>query len=195
MPPWTALLLRGTTKAGSSSSSSAYSPLPASPSPSSTLPLPGGTSTSRAGHSLRHPRRLVLVAVAACTLALVASLAAVLPDEHLPTALSTAKQGVVDAAAATWRWDAASTADEAQELADELAGQDDLADLELPVDDFRDAESSGEAQDVVDPDWREPSSSSEQDDVECPASARARVGESSFWIVTGASHVSLSSSQ
>ncbi|GAA5920166.1 hypothetical protein JCM8208_004639, partial [Rhodotorula glutinis] len=114
MPPWTALL-RGATKAASSSSSAAdYCPLPASPSPSSTLPLPGGASaTTRAGHSLRHPRRLVLVATAACTLVLFASLAAVVPDKHLPSALSTAKQGVVEAAAATWRWDAATTANEA----------------------------------------------------------------------------------
>ncbi|GAA5839978.1 hypothetical protein JCM9279_005228 [Rhodotorula babjevae] len=180
MPPWTALLRSTAPKVASSSSSSAYSPLPASPSPSSALPLPGGATSTRAGHSLRHPRRLVLVATAACTFLLVVSLAAVVPDKHLPAALSTAKQGVVDAAAAaTWRWDAASTADEAQELADELAGQDDLPDLELPDDLLDDSR-----QDVADPDWREPSSSSEQDDAECPASAQARVGEPSFWTVS-----------
>ncbi|GAA5919498.1 hypothetical protein JCM8208_003388, partial [Rhodotorula glutinis] len=110
-----------------------------------------------------------------------ASLAAVVPDKHLPSALSTAKQGVVEAAAATWRWDAATTANEAQELADELAGQDDLPDLELPVGDFAEA-SSGAAQDGVDLDWREPSSS--EQDVECPASAQAQVGAASFWTVT-----------
>ncbi|KPV72952.1 uncharacterized protein RHOBADRAFT_55205 [Rhodotorula graminis WP1] len=182
MPPWTALVRNATTSSSSSSTAADYTPLPASPSPSSTLPLPG--AATRAGHALRTRRRLVLVATAASTLFLVASRAAIVPDKHLPSAVTTAKQGVVDAAAATWRWDAASTANEAQELADELTGEDHLADLELPVDDVVDA-PSGSAQGAVDPDWREPSS----DEVECPASAQAQVGQAGFWAVTETSRL------
>ncbi|TNY17768.1 hypothetical protein DMC30DRAFT_404996 [Rhodotorula diobovata] len=178
MRPWTAWLGGG---------SGSYSPLPASPSPSpSTVSLPGGgAGTSKAHHPSR--RLVALLVAAAASLAFLAAtaLVAVVPDSHLPSAVSQAKQGVV----ASWHWD---TASEVQELADEFG---EAEDLEPAAGSPREGEGEGREADlpVVHADGEVDAGSSGEDDLdgspamdedECPASVQEQVGQPAFWAVT-----------
>ncbi|BGP43923.1 hypothetical protein JCM10449v2_007980 [Rhodotorula kratochvilovae] len=183
MPSWTGALDKRPRNA--------YAPLPGSPSPSS-LPL-ASAGASAAGPPARISRRLALVLGGALALAVFGSLT-VVPEEHLPLAVGAAKQGVVDAAGAAWRWDAAS---EAQQMAEELAGQE-TADLLAPselggmgeegegaldhavVEEPPRAGVEEEAADAeADEQWFE----APQHGVECPMRVKEQLGRADFWTV------------
>ncbi|BGP52169.1 hypothetical protein JCM10450v2_008140 [Rhodotorula kratochvilovae] len=183
MPPWTGALDKRPRNA--------YAPLPGSPSPSS-LPL-ASAGAGAAGPPARISRRLALVLGGALALAVFGSLT-VVPEEHLPLAVGAAKEGVVGAAGAAWRWDAGS---EAQQMAEELAGQE-TEDLLSP--DALGGTSEGDegaldhavAEESPRADVEEEDTDAETDSqwfeapqggVECPASVKEQLGRAAFWAV------------